>query len=308
MSSEAEAIIKKVRTVVNVVGTEPHNKGELIQQATHVLTHNELKDIKAEIADHEYFFSDANRAFTKNITDAARSDRARRLTYLKKKLVKESAPDDLRPDTKDALHKEVKRLDAIIQDGMPPHEVMRRNPAGAVDWHRQWEKRKKNAILARKNALRMLNPQDDSKDLCNVEMIRPSMTAKGAPATFMAESQIPGYVSYGHIADDLWEESGLNLYAANSPYARKEAEEVEQKPDTAMEDKLSVENQALKEKIALLEADAGEKEKMKKEARQKAREAASQRMKAMHAARRAARAGLPAAPQTSNDLSAPKNT
>lgn len=83
-----------------------------------------------------------------------------------------------------------------IRQGMPTQEEMRRNPPGAVDKHRAWEARNKNAILEWKNIRKRLHASDaiddclpDSTDLSNIEMYRPS---GGAQQMNMDNAQIPG--------------------------------------------------------------------------------------------------------------------
>ena len=64
--------------------------------------------------------------------------------------------------------------------GMPTQAEMRRNPSGAVDKHRAWEKRSKVNVLEWKNLRRRLHASGishhglaDESDISNVEMYRP---------------------------------------------------------------------------------------------------------------------------------------
>ena len=93
----------------------------------------------------------------------------------------------------------------------------------------KWEKANKDRILAWKNLRRLNNPDDESKDLSNVEILRPYLTQAGAPASFMADAQLPGAMSYGHIPDENWKETFGNLYPESSPLAEKEKEELQAK-------------------------------------------------------------------------------
>jgi len=83
-----------------------------------------------------------------------------------------------------------------IRQGMPTQEEMRRNPPGAVDKHRTWEARNKDAILEWKNIRKRLHASGaiddslpDSTDLSNIEMYRPS---GGSQQMNMDNAQITG--------------------------------------------------------------------------------------------------------------------
>ena len=80
-------------------------------------------------------------------------------------------------------------------DGMPTSTEMRRNPPGAVDKHRAWERRHKDTILRWKNVRLRLHASGygddvrDARDVANVERFRP---AGGAMAELpMDGAQIP---------------------------------------------------------------------------------------------------------------------
>ena len=66
-----------------------------------------------------------------------------------------------------------------ITTGMPTQAEMRRNPAGARDKHRAWEKRNKIKILEwrnirlRRRASGASEDPDDARDICNIEIHRP---------------------------------------------------------------------------------------------------------------------------------------
>ena len=97
------------------------------------------------------------------------------------------------------------RLEASLRDqwsnGMPTQAEMRRNVSGAVDKHRAWEKRNKDAVLTWKHVRRRLHASGvsdhglaDESDVSNVEMFRP---VGGAGELNMHGEQIPGLMQFG---------------------------------------------------------------------------------------------------------------
>lgn len=280
MSAETEEVLRKVRTVRNKA-----ERGELTQKATRILPYAERQAMHDEMRIIESSLGAAPEA-RQAITKEGLRNLARRRNYITKSLNESSPPTDLSGETRNALLKRERELAAEIRESMPLAEVMRRNPAGAVDWHVKWERKNKDKILEWKNIRRMNNPEDDSQDLANVEMLRPSMLMPKGASTFMPDAQIKGYMSYGHVADQVWEDTFGNIHAVNSPYERAKAAEAEDKNDAEVEAReneavqMAMENQSLKEKVEELEKKLGvkaEKAEMVKAARrlniQKAREA-----------------------------------
>jgi hypothetical protein len=95
----------------------------------------------------------------------------------------------------DAAHRAEAELRANWLEGMPTQAEMRRNPPGAVDRHRRWEKAKKNAVLKWKQVRRRLHATgvsvdrlSDESDISNIEMYRP---AGGPQELSMDNAQIP---------------------------------------------------------------------------------------------------------------------
>lgn len=83
-------------------------------------------------------------------------------------------------------------------NGMPTQAEMRRNPSGAVDKHRAWEKRSKVKVLEWKNLRRRLHASGishhglpDEGDISNVEMYRP---VGGSQELNMHGEQIEGKI------------------------------------------------------------------------------------------------------------------
>jgi len=164
-----------------------------------------------------------------SITQQGRSNITRYVQHLKRDLEANSPPTDISGETKNALYQEEKRLEADIREGMLPVEVMRRNPTGAVSHHTRWEKEKKEKILAWKNIRRVLNPNDESEDLANVEMIRPTMAAPGDASTFMADAQIPGVFAMTPQAKENWPLGEPKIDTPLKQAERRELEEEEKK-------------------------------------------------------------------------------
>lgn len=274
MSAEIEARehLSKAARVRNV------KRGNSLQKAVRYMTHtekdakqNELKRVEETLSPHNVASS--------SITPEGRSNLARYRNYLQEDLSENVAPEVSSEVLNHTLKRE-RELAEEIRAGMLPVEVMRRNPPGAVGQYLKAEGGAlKTKILEWKNLRRLNNPGDESEDLANVELLRPSMAGRGTPTTFIADAQIPGYMAYGHIPDERWEASGLPLVNENSPLAQAERRE-------SAED--------LEKQIAELKAQLASKDEKKTKAEAN-RQAASERMKKFHAERKAAKAQQPGA-------------
>ena len=95
----------------------------------------------------------------------------------------------------------VKRSDQLRDEivvGMPSHAEMRRNPVGATDLDRKWNKRNKKKVLEwkaiqlRLHAGGHLDELEDSKDVANFERHRPTVDSLN-----MHNEQIPGAIQHG---------------------------------------------------------------------------------------------------------------
>lgn len=89
-------------------------------------------------------------------------------------------PRPFAPEERDEAMKLEAQLREELTLGMPTQAEMRRNPPGAVDKHRVWEKQNKRKIIAWKNhRLRMHvtgmlgSMPEDATDVSNLEMYRP---------------------------------------------------------------------------------------------------------------------------------------
>lgn len=95
--------------------------------------------------------------------------------------VQEQTPKPYLPSEKDAAQARAKQLEGEISDGMLSHAEMRRNPPGAVDRHRKWERRNKKKIAELKS-IKLRNhvtgddPDrlEDEMDVANIEYLRPT--------------------------------------------------------------------------------------------------------------------------------------
>lgn len=90
-------------------------------------------------------------------------------------------PEPFKDHELDAAAREVEELRERWLVGMPTQAEMRRNPAGAVDKHRLWERRNKPRIARWKHLMLRLHASragapghiNDERDLANIERFRP---------------------------------------------------------------------------------------------------------------------------------------
>lgn len=132
---------------------------------------------------------------------------------------------------KNAVHGLAKRvLDEVIVPAMLPREIMRRNPAGAVDQFLKRENAKpvKQAVQAWKRAMFALDPTTDDRDHANLEKYRPEMTAQGTSG-FMTDAQISGHFAFGPRAAANWPAEMPPQGTANSALAQVQAREAKPK-------------------------------------------------------------------------------
>lgn len=116
------------------------------------------------------------------------------------KMLETQSPEPLTPKEKDKLYGLEKQLREKITENMPTDEVMRKNPAGAVDWNTKWLTKNKKLIRIWKNIRVQLNPDSGDRDLANIERYRP----QGAQNRLRTDAQIPGAMSYSDVPDELW--------------------------------------------------------------------------------------------------------
>lgn len=197
MSAEAQATLERMAQVRNVA-----DRGEIQKPAVRLLRKRERQERQDELKRIDQQLS-APAWAASAMSAEGRQSLAKRRRQLEKELQNWSPRTDLSPETRDALHRRSKELEEEIRQGMPTAEVMRRNPVGAVDAHRKWDRRK-DKVLEWKNLQVQLEPESDDIDLANVERLRPTQVAPGSPASFMADAQIPGNFAMTAKAKERW--------------------------------------------------------------------------------------------------------
>lgn len=157
-----------------------------------------------------------------------------------KKHLEDNSPEPLTGKEKDKLNALEKKLRDRITTNMPTEEVMRKNPAGAVDWHTKWEKANKKLIRMWKNIKIQLNPDNSDRDLSNIERYRPS----GQTDRMRTDAQIPGMMSYGNVPDENWPFDAPENTAAKQAQRRFDEEQAETQVNQALEELDAHESQA----------------------------------------------------------------
>ena len=116
--------------------------------------------------------------------------------------------------------------DEVIVPAMLPREIMRRNPAGAVDTFLKRENSPlvKRAVHAYKRGMFAVDPTTDDRDHANLEKYRPELTTQGTNG-LMADAQIPGVFAFGPKAAAKWPEGMPPQGTANSALAQVQTRE-----------------------------------------------------------------------------------
>ena len=114
--------------------------------------------------------------------------------------LEDKTPRATKGEALDSLVKQERELREKITTGMPTQAEMRRNPAGAVTKHRQWEQRSKQDVLLWKDVRLALHASGavdgglkDATEIANLERYRPQ---GGAGELNMDNEQIPGRVIF----------------------------------------------------------------------------------------------------------------
>lgn len=197
MTTEAQATLERMAQVRNVA-----DRGEIQKPAVRLLRKRERQEREDELRRIGQQLGAPPWAQAA-ISAEGRRSLAKRSRQLEKELKEWSPRTDLSAESNNALYARSKALEEEIRQGMPAVEVMRRNPVGAVDAHRKWD-RMKDKVLEWKNLQIQLNPDSDDVDLCNVERLRPHLAMPGQPATFMADAQIPGNFAFSEKQKENW--------------------------------------------------------------------------------------------------------
>lgn len=146
-------------------------------------------------------------------------------------MLKTQAPRPIEDVTlRNRVHQLATALKEEIRSAMLPREVMRRNPAGAVDTFLRQENHPatKRKILTWKRAMFALDPTTDDRDHANLEKIRPELTTQGTSG-FMADAQIPGHFAMSPQAKANWPEGMPPQGTVNSALAQVQARETKPK-------------------------------------------------------------------------------
>jgi hypothetical protein len=220
-NTEAEVILNKVKATRNKFD----NDSGAVTPAFRYLRFNEKRAAEEELSRIDRRLS-APEWVQSGMSDEGRRNLARRSHIIQRQLKEHSPPTNLSGETKDALDSRRKHLEEKITSGMPPREVMRRNPPGAVDWNRSWETANKDHVLEWKNIKRAQAPDSDARDLANIEVLRPSMMRPGE-ATFMADAQIPGHFAYSNVPAENWQQT-FGEAKMDTPLKQAERREVEE--------------------------------------------------------------------------------
>lgn len=101
-----------------------------------------------------------------------RSTATRQLRTLNKQL-DEQSPKPFSSDEIDTKVRRETQLKKEILEGMPSQEEMRKSPPGAVGKHQAWEKANKEKILEWKNLMLRINHDSTDPDIANFEKHRP---------------------------------------------------------------------------------------------------------------------------------------
>lgn len=228
---EVEHFITKAKQVRNHA-----EGGQLVRKATRYLTHAEKENKQEELRRVQETLDPSNVAIG-SLTQEGRAGLVRYKNQLERDLRENVAPQ-VPAAIKDDLIRVEREMAEQIRQGMLPVETMRRNPPGSVSHHMKWERENKEKILTWKNLRRMNHPDDDSEDLANIELLRPSESVAGQSVPYHADAQIPGHFAMSALAKENWPENMPEYGEVNSPY--KQAVERE--------------NQELKEQLAALQA------------------------------------------------------
>ena len=197
MSEAIETLLKDIGHVTNETVD-----GQVTKRATRYYTFVERQNHEEELKRVDDQLK-APAFVQAGLSAEGRAHLMKRQRDLKRELAK-CTPPVLTGEQKDALNVRRKELETDIRVGMPTQEQMRRNPVGAVDQHRRWERRTGSAILEWKNIRRALEPDSEDRDLANVEILRSSSLPTNGTSTFMADAQIPGHFAMTPVAKENW--------------------------------------------------------------------------------------------------------
>ena len=196
METEKTKVLDDLKQTRNV----RDKKGKLAQKAKRILTKNERDDRETQVARMKGQLRQPTW-----VNDALGGNAPQQLSKTIRSIeddLEENSPPQVDAPTRDALVMRQRELREKIKEGMLTHEEMRRNPPGAVDRHRKWEKQNTDRILEYKNIWRTLEPESDAKDLASIEVFRPSR-----PMVYNSNSQIAGHFAYSDVPQENWDQT-----------------------------------------------------------------------------------------------------
>ena len=129
--AEKEKVLKDVANIRNTRDEE----GRLYPATSYL----KPDDVEVRTEELNFLEKQLNVGPWVGMTDEGRANLNKRKAVLTREL-RHGVPPEIDGATKDALGKKLKHLEKQIADGMPTHEAMRRNPAGAVDHHMKWDR------------------------------------------------------------------------------------------------------------------------------------------------------------------------
>jgi len=221
MSAEAEELVKQVQNTRNFTDS----RGRILNKQTRYLTARERTTRTDEL---KFLDGTLNQPawMSKGMTGDQRRTLTNRRNHIEDDLKQNAPPTDLSGMTRDALSKLEKQLREEWLRGMPTAEVMRRNPAGAVDKNMRWQTANKDRIMAWKNTMRLLEPDNDEKDYTNIERFRSQGITQDMAATYMMSGQIPGNFAMTELAKANWPENMREYGTVDSVLRQAERGEI----------------------------------------------------------------------------------
>ncbi len=241
-----------------------------------VLRPNQVEDAKNEIKAAEAKLQ------SPHIED--KGEVAKQLRRLKKSFEDQAPRPAENPDEEGRMVARVRQLENEILVGMPSQEEMRKAPPGAVDKHMKWEKRNKLKILEWKN-LKLRLTHGEESEAANLEMHRPVGSSLN-----MDNAHIPGKMMFMPAYDaglpvTFTDEQLAYLRAANPELAGMLA--------TLNRDQRAEVKEVVKTAQQIAASEHGKRGVEKREASKgmsdEAKAAAGERMRKMHADKKAAK-------------------
>ena len=215
-------MLDKVKQVRNVA-----SKGKVTTPAVRFTTLRERQELEKEFKEIDGVINAPPWA-KENITQSQKEELYTRRENLEASL-EATRPPKLDGKTTNALVNRLSEVETQIKTGMLSEEEMWRNPPGSVDRHRKWDSKNKDAVLERRNILIALEPDSDDIERTSVEILRPQLATRGAPATFMVDAQLPGHFAQTPQSKANFEKVFPDSPTIDTPLKQLERQEIETK-------------------------------------------------------------------------------